>query len=106
MPPPQSRSEWKANLNISYAWGGLSLAGQWRYIDGMRDRDVPEYQVPSYDYIDAYASYEFGPGLLAAIENLTDEHPPLLPSQVQANTDPSQYDVLGRRYSLGLSFRF
>ncbi len=107
-----SLPEWKANLNVSYAWGGLSLTGQWRYIDGMRDRDVPEYEVPSYDYIDAYASYEFGPGLLdgltlrAAIENLTDDDPPLLPTQVQANTDPSQYDVLGRRYSLGLSFRF
>jgi hypothetical protein len=29
-----------------------------------------------------------------------------LPSPVQANTDPSQYDVLGRRYSLGVSYRF
>jgi iron complex outermembrane recepter protein len=107
-----SLPEWKANLNVSYAWGGLSLTGQWRYIDGMHDRDVPEYEVPSYDYIDAYASYEFGQGMLdgltlrAAIENLTDDDPPLLPTQVQANTDPSQYDVLGRRYSLGVSFRF
>ena len=40
------------------------------------------------------------------VENLTNEQPPLLPSQVQANTDPSQYDVLGRRYYLSLSHRF
>ena len=107
-----SLPEWKTNLNISYTWGALSVAGQWRYIDGMHDRDVPEYEVPSYDYIDAYVSYEFGQGtfdgltLRAAVENITDDEPPLLPSPVQANTDPSQYDVLGRRYSLGVSFRF
>ena len=35
-----------------------------------------------------------------------DEDPPLLPSAVQANTDPSQYDVLGRRYYFNVSYRF
>jgi hypothetical protein len=29
-----------------------------------------------------------------------------VPTQVQANTDPSQYDVLGRRYYLNLNYRF
>jgi outer membrane receptor protein involved in Fe transport len=54
----------------------------------------------------------FGPGLLdgltvrAGVENLTDEAPPLLPSSISANTDASQYDVLGRRYYLNLSYGF
>jgi outer membrane receptor protein involved in Fe transport len=30
----------------------------------------------------------------------------LVPTQEQANTDPSQYDALGRRYYLNLSYRF
>jgi iron complex outermembrane receptor protein len=107
-----SLPEWKSNVNLTYNWGDFTLAGQWRYIAGMRDLFVPEYQVPSYDYLDVYTSYEFADGVLAgltlraAVENLLDDDPPLLPSQVQANTDPSQYDVLGRRYSVGMSFRF
>jgi outer membrane receptor protein involved in Fe transport len=44
--------------------------------------------------------------LHAGVENVTDEDPPLVPTQVQANTDPSQYDALGRRYYLNLSYRF
>ena len=103
--------EWKSNLNLSYTQGALTLAGQWRYIDGMRHRFVPEYELPSYDYFDLFASYEFDPGIFdgltlrVGIENLTDDDPPLLPWGA-SNTDPSQYDVLGRRYSLGLSYRF
>jgi hypothetical protein len=38
--------------------------------------------------------------------NLADEEPPLMPSWIAANTDPSQYDLLGRRYYLNLSYRF
>jgi outer membrane receptor protein involved in Fe transport len=41
-----------------------------------------------------------------AADNLTDEDPPIYPSYVQANTDPSQYDPFGRRYHVGLSYRF
>jgi outer membrane receptor protein involved in Fe transport len=108
-----SLPEWKSNLNLSYEWSALSLTAQWRYIDGMRDRDeTADFTVPSHDYIDLYTEYAFQQGALdgliirAGVENLTDQDPPLLPSWVQANTDPSQYDVLGRRYLLSLSYRF
>jgi iron complex outermembrane receptor protein len=59
-----------------------------------------------------YASYAAGPGWLdglvlrAGVENLADREPPLVPTQVQANTEPAQYDVLGRRYYLNLTYRF
>lgn len=108
-----ARPEWKANTRLTYDWQSLSLAAGWRYIDGMKDRDLElNYRVPSYDYFDLYAAYAFDQGMLdgltlsAGVENLTDEDPPLLPSQVQANTDPSQYDVLGRRYYARMSYRF
>jgi outer membrane receptor protein involved in Fe transport len=41
----------------------------------------------------------------AGVENLTDVEPPIYPSYVQANTDPSQYDLLGRRYFVRLNYR-
>jgi outer membrane receptor protein involved in Fe transport len=106
-----SYPEWKWNLNLSYAWNSLVMGAQWRYVDGMRDRTV-DYSMPSYDYLDLFASYEFGPGVLdgltlrAGVENVADDDPPLIPSSVAANTDPSQYDLLGRRYYVSASYRF
>ena len=40
------------------------------------------------------------------VENLTDEDPPIFPSLVQENTDPSQYDAFGRRYYVTLHYSF
>ena len=106
-----SHPEWKWNLNLSYAWNSLVVGGQWRYIDGMRDQ-VYDYSIPSYDYLDVFATYEFGPGMLdgltlrAGVGNLTDDDPPLIPSSIAANTDPSQYDLLGRRFYVSASYRF
>jgi outer membrane receptor protein involved in Fe transport len=68
--------------------------------------------VPSYDYFDLFASYVVEEGMLsgltlrAGVENLANEDPPLVASPVGANTDPSQYDVLGRRYYFNLTYRF
>jgi outer membrane receptor protein involved in Fe transport len=104
--------EWKWNLNLSYTWSALSLGGRWRYIDGMRDREFEDFTVPSFDYFDLFASYVIDEGVLsgltlrAGIENLTDEDPPLVANPIGANTDPSQYDVLGRRYYVNLTYRF
>jgi outer membrane receptor protein involved in Fe transport len=103
--------EWKWNLNLNYAWGGLTVAAQWRYVDSMSDRNW-DYSISSQDYFDLFAGYEFGPGMFdgltlrGGVENLTDADPPLIPTQVAANTDPSQYDVMGRRYYVSLSYRF
>lgn len=104
--------EWKWNLNLSYTWSALSLGGRWRYIDDMRDRTFDDYTVSSFNYFDLFASYVIDEGMLsgltlhAGVENLADEDPPLVASPVQANTDPSQYDVLGRRYYVSLTYRF
>ena len=107
-----SLPEWKWNLTLRYDWGPLDVSAQWRYIDGMRDRQEPSFAVPGYDYFDVSGSYEFDQGMLAGlvlragVENLTDETPPLLASPVAANTDPSQYDVLGRRFYFSASYKF
>jgi len=108
-----SRPEWKGRLDLQYALGPLSLGTQWRYVDAMKDASSDaNYSVPSHDYLDVYAGYVFQAGRLdgltlrAGVENLADQDPPLLPSSVNANTDASQYDVLGRRYYVNLSYRF
>jgi iron complex outermembrane recepter protein len=110
-----SLPEWKSNLHASYAWRDLTVGASWRYIDSMQDADVdlePVFHIPSVDYLDLSANYEFSSGLLeglrlgVGVENVTDEDPPIYPSLVQANTDPSQYDVFGRRYYASLRYSF
>jgi iron complex outermembrane receptor protein len=104
--------QWKSLLQLGYDWNSVSATLHWRYVDSMHDADVPEFRIGSYDYFDFYASYEFASGALdglslrAGVVNLTDEAPPIYPTYVQANTDPSQYDPFGRRYTLGLAYRF
>jgi outer membrane receptor protein involved in Fe transport len=47
---------------------------------------------------------------MIGIDNVTDELPPIYTSNsragVQANTDPSTYDVRGQRYFMSLSYQF
>jgi len=106
-----SLPEWKANLHASYAWRELTVGATWRYIDSMTDGGA-DFRIPRVDYFDLNANYEFSSGLLEAlwlgigVENVTDEDPPIFPSLGQANTDPSQYDVFGRRYYASLHYSF
>ena len=105
--------EWKFNLNMRYDVGSLGVGGEWRYISSMLSRDTRwNFRVPSQSYLGLFAIYAMPPGFLdglslrGGIENLTDEDPPLFPDWIASNTDPSQYDVLGRRYYLEMVYRF
>jgi iron complex outermembrane receptor protein len=115
-----SYPEWKWNLRVGYSVAGFTAGIRWRYIDSMKDGDrtagfdlqPTNVSVPAYNYIDLDLRYEFPAGvfeglvLAGGVENLTDRDPPIFPSYPMANTDPSQYDVLGRRYFLSLSYAF
>ena len=63
-----SLPRWKWNLNASYAWDALTLAVEWRYVDGMRDRIGRTSPCPSQDYLDVFASYEFMQGMLDGLD--------------------------------------
>jgi iron complex outermembrane recepter protein len=109
--PGTSLPEWKWLLSLDYTWRGAALTARTRYIGEMRSGAVPEFEIPRRVYLDLYARYDFGPGVFhglrlgLGIENLTDRDPPIFPDGT-ANTDPQQYDVLGRRYFVSLSYRF
>jgi outer membrane receptor for ferrienterochelin and colicin len=104
---------WKWTFNATYELGGLGLNARWRYIAGMTDVNVPTFEVPSVSYFDAGASYKFASGTMVdglalriGVTNLTDKRPQIFPSYVQSNTDPSSYDVLGRRYFVSANYAF
>jgi outer membrane receptor protein involved in Fe transport len=107
-----SYPEWKSNFNLGYTWGNLGLNGQWRFVGSMDDWNYPDFKIDSENYFDLNASYTWDDGLFngltlrAGVENLGDVQPPFFPSYTQSNTDPSQYDVLGRRYFVGVNYVF
>jgi iron complex outermembrane receptor protein len=104
--------EWKWTFNVTYDIGGLGLNARWRYVDGMDDFNEPTFALPAVSYLDAGASYGFGAGALdglvlrVGVTNVTGKDPQLYPSKIQSNTDPSTYDVLGRRYFVSANYSF
>jgi iron complex outermembrane receptor protein len=102
----------------------LLLNARWQLHDfgaGLRVQHLPamENKYASYDpfttigtpaitYLDASASWRRDDmlELRLGVENLTDEAPPLYTAGVQMNTDPSTFDVLGRRYYLRANLKF
>jgi len=103
---------WKSLLNLSYQRGAFGTYARWSFIDGMDDAMYPDFRVPSRNYLDVGGSVAVMSGKLhgltasVGVDNATDTDPPLFPSYSQANTDPSVYDVLGRRYYVSLGYRF
>jgi iron complex outermembrane recepter protein len=101
----------------TWNWRDLSVSLQWRHIDAI-DKELPEAaatfaafrSIDAYNYFDLSASYKLFDGrvtLTGGVQNLTDEDPPVLGNEVgdtssnSGNTFPSNYDTLGRIYSLG-----
>jgi len=101
----------------TWSWNDLSLNLQWRHIDSV-DKELPEQDstfaqfrsIDSYNYLDLTASYKLWGDritLTGGVQNLTDKDPPVLGNEVgdtssnSGNTFPSNYDTLGRIYSLG-----
>jgi outer membrane receptor protein involved in Fe transport len=105
--------EEKSTMNLAYKMGGWGLSAQWRYISEVDDIDTDtDFTLDSRNYFDLTASYAFDEGLLdgatvrVGVINVGDEDPVIYPSAQQANTDPTTYDVLGRRYFLNLNYKF
>ncbi len=109
-----SAPEWKINLVTAYSWNGFRAQVTGRYIDAMGHANVvtggsptSNTSVSAVTYWDLMGSYQLTSSLTlrAGVNNLFDQAPELYTPNVQANTDPSLYDVLGRRYFFGLNWR-
>jgi outer membrane receptor protein involved in Fe transport len=106
-------------LTTTWTIADITAALTIRYIDAMEhensidfgstDPDVCECTaVDSMTYLDASVNWDVTEnfGLRLGVENLTDEDPQLYTPSVDSGTDPSVYDVIGRRYFVQGNFKF
>ncbi len=101
-------------LSTTWTVGPLKGTLRWRHIDGMTDaRSVPVFSptalnTPDYDVFDLIGSWSIDERLTlrVGVNNVADEDPPYYTSYSNSNTDPSTYDVLGRRWFVGLNAKF
>ncbi len=109
-----STPEYKINLLTQYSRPNLRLGLNTRFISSMVHANtvtggspLANTGVPDVVYMDFTGSYDLTENftIRLAVNNLGAKRPPLYSPNVQANTDPSLYDVLGRRYFLGFNWR-
>ncbi|MGQ3052629.1 MAG: TonB-dependent receptor domain-containing protein [Roseateles sp.] len=107
--------KWRGTLSTTYSLGGLSLQLVNRYIDKMVHANTVTGGSPVSNtgtaatwYHDISARYAITSNISvrAGVSNVTDQQPRLYTPNIQANTDPSTFDVLGRRYFVGLNAKF
>ena len=98
---------WKATLNTALDFGdGLVWDTRVRVIDGMKNRASVQFvgeEFGSTDvaaYVDTaiQANVDDKFTFRVGVNNLLDRKPELYAPNVQSGTDPSLYDVIGRRY--------
>lgn len=99
--------EWKALTTLDWSHDAFKAGVRWRYVDQMQVF-ASTTSLDTTHYFDLFGSWQLtdAVSLRATINNLADQQPRTWSPGVQANTDPSTYDVLGRRFSVGLTAKF
>jgi iron complex outermembrane receptor protein len=108
--------EWKSYINFSYAVGPVAGGLRWRHLPSVKAQDYLVApctatrcfaDTPSWDQVDLYGSFKVTDmvDVRAGVDNLLDNDPPVVRG-IPGNTDPQNYDILGRRYYLGLTAKF
>jgi outer membrane receptor protein involved in Fe transport len=104
----------KVMISTNYKWNSVGVDLRMRYISAMTNRMAKLFPgealtgVPSTVYWDLGASYEFTKGMTvrAGVNNLLDQKPRTYSPNVQSGTDPSTYDVVGRRFFVTAQMTF
>ncbi|MDY6945648.1 MAG: TonB-dependent receptor [Pseudomonadota bacterium] len=111
-------AKWRGLLGVGWAMGGFDGLLTLRYIhslqvlepDGGPVAENPPLNIPSMTYVDMTVGYMFPSNTKVQIGgiNLADKDPPILfqNNVTNANTDVSTYDLLGRRWYVGVSQKF
>jgi outer membrane receptor protein involved in Fe transport len=104
----------KGSLSTRYKWNDFGFDARARYIDKMTNRMALMFPgevftgVPSTTYWDLGADYNFAKNFTFRIGvlNALDQKPRTYAPNVQSGTDPSTYDVIGRRLMVQAQAKF
>lgn len=110
-----SYPEMRANLNAAWRKGPFSAGLRARWIDAMDNRAGVQFPgefsftgTQAMTYVDLSLGWRFRENseLRLGVNNVFNEEPPLYAPNVQSGTDPSLFDVVGRRVFGQVNFRF
>lgn len=111
-----SQPRWKGLLNTAFRLDeNMSLTSRIRYIHSMKNRMSRIYVgeesftgTPTVLYFDFGAQFRFDDSysLNIGLNNAFDKKPPQYRPNVQSGTDPSLFDVIGRRFYVQAAVKF
>jgi len=107
----------RALVGLGWQFAGFDALVTARYIDSLQINgpdgalpDAPPLQISAYTYVDATVGYNFPTNTRVQVGgiNLGNKQPPLMYQNnvINANTDVSTYDTIGRRWFIGLQQKF
>jgi outer membrane receptor protein involved in Fe transport len=107
----------RALATLGWSFDAFSALVSGRYIDGVVIHDADglpgiqgDLSIPSVTYVDLGFGYTWKEKLTMRIgaDNVTDKQPPLLYQNnvINANTDVSTYDTVGRFYRASFTYKF
>jgi outer membrane receptor protein involved in Fe transport len=123
----QSFPDWKATINATWDIGDFSFDARARYISSMENRvkvifpgetffgfTFPQTTIPFPDDVDAQWYLDLAgtwniteiAQLRLGVNNVFDEQPPEYAPNFQSGTDPSTYDIIGRRFFGQVALKF
>jgi outer membrane receptor protein involved in Fe transport len=103
---------WKGLTTFGYHVGGADIALRWRVQSAMEDvtfvttPKTPGIGVGAYNLFDLFASYAVDNtwSVRAGVTNLMN-HGPVFVASSQTNTDPGEFDVVGRSFFVGVHMK-
>jgi outer membrane receptor protein involved in Fe transport len=106
--------KWRANLNLSYTFRPFTLETRIRYIGKQDNRASRQFPGETFTGPDAVTYFDFAAqadlerrfSLRFGLNNAFNKQPPTYSPNVQSGTDPSLYDVIGRRAYVQAILRF
>jgi outer membrane receptor protein involved in Fe transport len=121
--------DWKANLGVRWAMGGLSANANLRWFNGFKECDAnngvlcsmqpgEEGPAPVFRRVEPWAALDLGVGfrlprasglntsVMLGVNNVTDARPVYIANGFTADSDPSAYDFMGRYFFVRLGHQF
>ena len=125
-PTDVGQVDYRLVTTFSYAFGESQVGLNWRHYPSIKDDDAARdpntriLPVASYNVLNLFGRYQINDRMefRGGIDNLLDEEPPvvgadpgsaalgLTPDYNVGDTNASFYDVLGRRFYIGLQMNF